>query len=35
MDNRTILQQSIDYIEHNLQTEITALELADMAVWRI
>ena len=31
MDNRTIIQQSLDYIEENLQTEITAAELADMA----
>ena len=31
MDNRTIIQQSLDYIEENLQTEITATELADTA----
>ena len=31
MDHRTIIQQSLDYIEENLQTEITAAELADMA----
>ena len=31
MDNRTIIQQSLDYIEENLQSEITAGELADMA----
>ena len=31
MDNRTIIQQSLDYIEDNLQTKITAAELADMA----
>ena len=31
MDNRTIIQQSLDYIEDNLQTEITAAELADTA----
>ena len=31
MDNRTIIQRSIDYIEENLQTEITAAELADQA----
>ena len=31
MDNRTIIQQSLDYIEDNLQTEITAAELADAA----
>jgi Ser/Thr protein kinase RdoA (MazF antagonist) len=31
MDNRAILQQSLDYIEDNLQAEITAQELADMA----
>ena len=31
MDNRTIIQQSLDYIEENLQTEITATELAEMA----
>ena len=30
MDNRTIIQQSLDYIEENLQTEITAAELAEM-----
>ena len=31
MGNRTIIQQSLDYIEENLQTEITATELADTA----
>ena len=31
MDNRTIIQQSLDYIEENLKTEITAAELAEMA----
>ena len=31
MYNRTIIQQSLDYIEDNLQTEITAAELAEMA----
>lgn len=31
MDHRTIIQQSLDYIEDNLQTEITAAELAEMA----
>lgn len=31
MDNRTIIQNGLDYIEENLQTEITADELADMA----
>ena len=31
MDNRTIIQQGLDYIEENLQTEISAAELADMA----
>ncbi len=31
MDNRTIIQQSLDYIEDNLQTEITVAELAEMA----
>ena len=31
MDNRRILQQSLDYIEDNLKTEITAPELARMA----
>ncbi len=31
MGNRTIIQQSLDYIEDNLQTEITAAELAEMA----
>ena len=31
MDNRTIIQQSLDYIEENLQTEITAAELAAQA----
>jgi len=31
MDNRTIIQKSLDYIEENLQAEITAAELAEMA----
>ena len=31
MDNRTVIQQSLDYIEENLRTEITAAELAEMA----
>lgn len=31
MNNRIIIQKSLDYIEDNLQTEITAVELAQMA----
>ena len=31
MDNRTIIQRNLDYIEDNLQTDITAGELAEMA----
>ena len=31
MDDRTIIQRSLDYIEDDLQAEITAAELADMA----
>ena len=31
MDNRIMIQRSLDYIEDNLQTEITAAEMADMA----
>ena len=31
MGNRMIIQQSLDYIEENLRTEIAATELADMA----
>ena len=31
MDNRTRIQQSLDYIEENLKAEITAAELAEMA----
>ena len=31
MDNRTIIQRSLDYIEDNLQAEITAAELAEAA----
>ena len=31
MGNRMIIQQSLDYIEENLQTEITAAELAEQA----
>ena len=31
MDNRAVIQQSLDYIESNLQTDISASELAEMA----
>ena len=31
MDNRIIIQRSLDYIEDNLQTDITAAELAAQA----
>ncbi len=31
MDNRNVIQKSIDYIEQNLKAEITAKELADAA----
>ena len=31
MDNRAIIQRSLDYIEDNLQTDIMAAELAEMA----
>jgi len=31
MDNRTSIQQSLDYIEDNLMTQITAAELAAQA----
>ena len=31
MDNRALIQRSLDYIEENQQTEITAQELAQMA----
>lgn len=31
MDNRAMIQESLDYIEENLRAEITAAELADMA----
>ena len=31
MDNRAIIQKSLDYIEENLRTDITAAELAQMA----
>ena len=31
MDNRAMIQRSLDYIEENLQTEITAQELAQLA----
>ena len=31
MDNRAIIQRSLDYIEDNLRSEITAAELAEMA----
>ncbi len=31
MDNRAMIQKSLDYIEENLKTEITAAELAEMA----
>ena len=30
MDNRAIIQRSLDYIEDNLQTDIMAAELAEM-----
>lgn len=35
MDNRAIIQRSLDYIEENLQTEITAAELADAAAFSL
>lgn len=35
MDNRQIIQNSIDYIEENLKTEITANELADLAGYSV
>ena len=31
MDNRKIIQKSLDYIEENLQAQITAAELAQKA----
>ena len=31
MENRAMIQKSLDYIEENLRTEITAAELAEMA----
>jgi len=31
MENQAILQRSLDYIEENIQTDITAAELAEMA----
>ena len=31
MDNRVMIQKSLDYIEDNLRTEITAGELTEMA----
>ena len=31
MDNRMMIQKSLDYIEDNLRTEITAGELTEMA----
>ena len=31
MDNREIIQQSLNYIEDNLHSEITAAELAEQA----
>ena len=31
MDHRAVIQKSLDYIEDNLQADITAAELADMA----
>ena len=31
MDHRAMIQRSLDYIEENLRTEITAAELAEMA----
>ena len=31
MDNRNLIQKSLDYIEENLQADITAGELAEMA----
>ena len=31
LDNRSVIQKTLDYIEENLQTEITASELAEMA----
>ena len=31
MDNRVMIQKSLDYIEDNLRTEITAGELKEMA----
>lgn len=31
MDNRNMIQKSLDYIEDNLQTDISATELAEAA----
>lgn len=31
MENRAMIQRSLDYIEENLQTDVTAAELAEMA----
>ena len=31
MNNRSVIQKSLDYIEENLRSEITAVELAEMA----
>lgn len=31
MDNRAVIQKSLDYIEENLQAQIKGTELADMA----
>ena len=31
MDHRSVIQETLDYIDENLKTEITAAELADMA----
>ena len=31
MDNREIIQNSLDYIEENLKAEITAKDLADLS----
>lgn len=35
MDNRRIIQRSLDYIEDNLQAEISARELAEQAVFSL
>ena len=31
MENQAVIQNSLDYIEENLRTEISAIELAEMA----